>query len=344
MVGPVTVLAVDPHADFDTAAGRDLVGRLTDQLREQKEALRLADIRSLTKPLGITKAGEHPTTLGLHVSAGQRRKELHREALDTYTTDLGGRKKIGARFDLIPSMDPFSHRSIDDLARIEQVFRAMLPADTRLYVAGTTADIRDLAGVVQQDRARIEWLVGSCVLVVLMLLLRRVVLSVYLLLSVLFSYYATLGVVFLVFWLLDPRGFAGLDWTVVVFLFTILVAVGADYNIFLVSRVDEERRRQGSVRGAIEAVDRTGPIISSCGIIMAGTFAALLGGSLSSMKQLGFALAFGVFLDTFVVRPILVPAFLVPVHSGRLSLPGRWGRSLAGQARAPDVQEPSRVP
>jgi RND superfamily putative drug exporter len=209
MVGPVTVLAVDPHTDFGTAAGRDLVGGLTDQLQEQKAALNLADVRSLTRPLGITKAGEHPTTLGLHVSAGQRREELHREALDTYTTDLGGWKKIGARFDLILSTDPFAHRSIDDLARIEQVFRAVLPADTRLYVAGTTADVRDLADVVRQDRQRIEWLVLSCVLVILMLLLRRLVLSVYLLLSVLFSYCATLGVVILVFWLLDPHGFAG---------------------------------------------------------------------------------------------------------------------------------------
>jgi RND superfamily putative drug exporter len=103
---------------------------------------------------------------------------------------------------------------------------------------------------------------------------------------------------------------------VVLFLFTILIAVGEDYNILLMARVDEEERRHGPVRGVTQALDRTGPIISSCGLIMAGTFASLLAGSLAEMKQLGFALAVGVLLDTFVVRPILVPAFLILLHRG----------------------------
>jgi RND superfamily putative drug exporter len=163
----------------------------------------------------------------------------------------------------------------------------------------------------------------ASVFVILILLLRQLVVTLYLLLSVLFSYVATLGVTFAVFWLLDPSGFAGLDWKVAMFLFTILIAVGEDYNIFLMTRIHEEERRHGPIRGITEALDRTGPIISSCGIIMAGTFASLLAGSLAEMKQLGFALAFGVLLDTFVVRPILVPAFLILLHRGQIPLL-RW--------------------
>jgi RND superfamily putative drug exporter len=242
-------------------------------------------------------------------------------ARDYYLTDMGDRTKIGARFDLVLANDPFCLRCLPEFNQIQPTVADVLPpavrADARIYVGGLTASVQDLASVMQHDRERIQTLVVGSVLLVLIMLLRRVVVSVYLMVSVLFSYFVTLGVCFALFAALDPHGFKGIDWKVAIFLFTILVAVGEDYNIFLMTRIDEETPRHGPMRGISEALVRTGPIISSCGIIMAGTFASLLIGGLTEMKQLGFALAFGVLLDTFVVRPILVPAFLVLLRGGR---------------------------
>jgi RND superfamily putative drug exporter len=328
MIGPVTVLAVDPKMDFRSSEGQAIVRRITDRLRAQKDELGLADVRSLTQPLGITPAAEHPFA-GLDLPADVRREARQRLAVGHYVSDMGGRQNSGTRLDLILAQSPFARASIEHLEQLEATVRADLPQavqdDTQLYFVGDTANMRDLATVMQHDRIRIDVYVMASVLVVLMVLLRQVVVSLYLLASVLFSYFTTLGVTFAVFWALDPHGFVGIDWKVTVFLFTILVAVGEDYNILLMTRVREEQARFGPVRGITEALDRTGPIISSCGIIMAGTFGSLLAGSLTEMKQMGFALAFGILLDTFIVRPILVPAFLILLRTGRLRLPGRAG-------------------
>lgn len=329
VVGPVTMLLVDPQLNFNGKEGREVIAAVTEGLHARASELGVADVRSLTAPLGFTAAAKSNPFAGLNLPEDIVRRATARGSRERYLTDFGERGDTGARFDVILDQSPFAHTSVVDLDHLEQAAREALPAGVRhgatLYLSGTTASVRDLAEVIRHDRGQIQILVAASVFVILVLLLREITVPVYLLLSVIFSYLATLGVAFALFWMIEPRGFAGIDWKVAIFLFTILIAVGADYNIFLITRIREEQRRHGPILGITQALDRTGPIISSCGIIMAGTFASLLAGTLTDMRELGFSLAFGVLLDTFVVRPILVPAFLILWQRGQL-FPHRRGR------------------
>ena len=318
VMGPVMVFIKNDHVDFRSDKGVGLVAKLTDVVKRQKEDLGLNDIRSIADPLGITPAGTELLA----------RTRIPRETIQEYERKHGMRSYVsrGKEFgghvtciELLFAFDPFSARAIDALERVETALQASLPHDlqggSETAVSGATAGLQDLRTVAEKDLRRIEVLVPIVVLGVLVILLRRPLVSIYLVLSVLFSYLTTWGATFAVFRLLYGDGFSGLHWSVPILLFTILVAVGEDYNIFLMTRIHEEQERRGPLSGIVAALSRTGRIISSCGFIMAGTFASLLSGALLSMRQLGFALAAGVLLDTLVVRPILVPAFLILLES-----------------------------
>jgi RND superfamily putative drug exporter len=229
------------------------------------------------------------------------------------------------RLELELKFDPFSESAIDFLDPLEAAVRRLLPGElesgSELTFSGSTVSLRDLKTVGMHDRTLINWLVVASVVVILVILLRQFILTLYLVLTVLFSYLVTLGVTFCVFYLADPHGFPGLDWMVPLFLFTVLIAIGEDYNILLVTRIQEEEAVLGPERGIEAALAKTGPIISNCGMIMAGTFLSLaIAGQLAQMIQLGFALAFGVLLDTFVVRPILVPSYMLIMQRRKLRL------------------------
>jgi RND superfamily putative drug exporter len=318
-VGPLTVLISNQNFDFGALKSYPVIRTLSETLERQRDSLELADIRSLAFPLGITPHGKEALT-SIAVSTPVSGEAVRHLSFVHYVSTAPELNAHVTRVDLVSRLDPLSQESIDNLTNLQEAFRAALPgqlADSQLDFVGPMASLRDLSDVTRDDFKRIEMLVPAVVFVILVVLLRKVVVSLYLIATVVVSFLATLGVAFLVFWLANPAEFIGLDWKVPVFLFTILVAVGEDYNIFLLARVHEEEREHGPLHGVTAALVKTGGVISSCGFIMAGTFAALLSGSLIEMKQLGFALAFGILLDTLVVRSIVVPAFLIWLRRGK---------------------------
>jgi putative drug exporter of the RND superfamily len=206
--------------------------------------------------------------------------------------------------------------------------------DPDILVGGTSATALDSNTTAQQDLRTIIPLVLLVVLGILMLLLRSIVAPVLLVLATVLSFGTAMGVSALVF--NEVLGFPGADPSVPLYGFVFLVALGVDYTIFLMTRAREEAGIQGTRPGVLKALTVTGGVITSAGIVLAATFAALVVIPLMFMVQLAFIVAFGVLLDTFLVRSLLVPALTYDIGPkvwwpSRLSRTGdRGGRHVAG--------------
>jgi len=273
--------------------------------------------------------------------------QQHRVAQNYFFSENPDYQDRLVRLDVVVEGDPFSL----DTAGLVSAIRENLGQLTRdaesnwyqsdLYLAGTTPSIIDLRSVTTQDNQRIKLAVVLAVFLVLLAVIRRFGLCLYLILTVLLSYYATLGLTVLFFRAVYGDAFVGLDWKLPLFLFVILVAVGQDYNVYLVTRIVEEQRRRGWLSALRHAVSRTGGIITACGMVMAATFLSMTASAwmpslldalgiatddtagLRGITELGFALGLGVLIDTFYVRTILVPSFVAMM--GRFVSPTEAG-------------------
>ncbi|GAA4385166.1 MMPL family transporter [Actinomadura verrucosospora] len=205
------------------------------------------------------------------------------------------------------------------LKRLRAAVHGVPGADA--LVGGYTAQQYDTQQTAAHDRTLIIPVVLAIILVILVVLLRSLPLPVLLIATVALNYVATLGVAALVFRHLF--GFTGLDASVPLYGFVFLVALGVDYNIFLMSRVREETRRWGVREGVLRGLTATGGVITSAGVVLAATFAALVVIPLSFLAQIAFIVAFGVLLDTLVVRSLLVPA-LVRMIGPKVWWPARF--------------------
>ncbi len=191
---------------------------------------------------------------------------------------------------------------------IERLRENLRPIDNRVLVGGATAAQLDTNNASIRDRSVIIPVVLLAITLILMLLLRSVIAPILLLFTTVLSFGASLGVASLLF--NNVWNFPGADPSVILYAFVFLVALGIDYNIFLMTRVREETMKHGTAEGVIKGLVVTGGVITSAGVVLASTFAALGVIPILFLFQLAFIVAFGVLLDTFVVRSLLVPALI----------------------------------
>ncbi|MGY1437266.1 MMPL family transporter [Streptomyces reniochalinae] len=211
-------------------------------------------------------------------------------------------------------------------------------------VGGTTAESLDTRRAAESDLETVIPVVLAVVLLVLVALLRSLVAPLLLLATVVLSYFGALGASNLIFQhLMD---FPAVDNSLPLMGFVFLVALGIDYNIFLMTRVREEAGRRGHAAGVLAGLTSTGGVITSAGIVLAATFAVIASMPLVSMAQLGVLVGFGVLLDTFLVRTVLVPSLALDLGA-RIWWPGRpdrhRGQGAPGRGERVARPEPERV-
>ncbi|WP_020126160.1 MMPL family transporter [Streptomyces sp. 303MFCol5.2] len=248
---------------------------------------------------------------------------------------VDGRVRVDVTLDSAADGDA----ALRTVARLRTSLHAVPGADA--LVGGYTAQRYDTLRTAERDRTLIVPVVLAIIFLILTVLLRSLLMPALLVATVALNFLATLGVSSLVF--RHVFGFSGTDPSVPLYGFVFLVALGVDYNIFLMSRVREESLRHGVREGVLRGLVTTGGVITSAGVVLAATFAALGVIPLAFLAQIAFIVAFGVLLDTLVVRSLLVPALVRDIGApawwpGRL---GRGGDKARDEAADEAADEPS---
>ena len=315
-----------PRDFFSTYAGLRVIDDVTASLLERKADV--LEVRGVTRPYGAIRP-----PIREYISKpedGWRRAKAEFDGLGASLSHYVRTKPFAGdrtwssvtRITVVLRHNPFSKEAID-VAR--DIRYDLMPAlqrggvgDARVYVGGVSGHMSDLTKVTRKDLRRLRWNVLLVLYVILSIMLRGAIAPLYLLATMVLNYFATMGILELIF--VNGLGYEGLDWKVEFFLFVLLVAIGVDYNIYIMSRLAEEIRRRPFRQALHHAIVFTGAIITSCGIIMAGTFGSMVSSTLAVMVEIGAAMAVGVMLDTFLVRPLVVPAIALLIEK----LKERW--------------------
>ncbi|MFJ7587639.1 MMPL family transporter [Streptomyces sp. NPDC097617] len=258
------------------------------------------------------------------IAAADRQAQVRERAAGTQGVDsavVRGEKDGRVRIDVVLKDPADSAAAKETVVRLREAVHPVPGAQA--LVGGYTAQAHDTQKTAERDREVIVPVVLAIILVILVALLRSLVMPLLLVATVALNFFATLGVSALVF--RHVFGFSGTDSSVPLYGFVFLVALGVDYNIFLMSRVREESLRHGVHEGVTRGLTATGGVITSAGVVLAATFAALGVIPLAFLVQIAFIVAFGVLMDTLVVRSLLVPALVLDIGPAAW-WPGRLSR------------------
>ncbi len=305
-------------ADPSWAGATDARTRLTEALTAVMIPGTPAEAVARSKARAATAAGELATALTAVAGRFQATPEQDWFLARGLAGDAGAQVEqllaafVGpdghvARVSAIASADPYSSAASETVRRVRASIAGLAPVPGIGHlVGGPSAEFADIHTTMDADFPVVAGLTVTGILLVLMILLRSLVAPIYLVATVLLSYVTTMHLAGFVF--VNVLGQAGMNTYLSLIVFVLLVALGSDYNIFVTSRIREESATGDLRAGIRRASARTGMVVTSAGIILAGTFGSLMTAPLLILFQIGFAVALGVLIDTLIVRSILVPA------------------------------------
>jgi RND superfamily putative drug exporter len=247
------------------------------------------------------------------------------------------------KIDVTFNDDPYSEAALARVDTLRDRLRDLPGGATALVGAGSAVQ-EDFNVAAARDLRVIVPVALLVITIILGILLQAIVAPLVLIATVMASFFGTLGLS--IFFFIEVQGTAGVDASLPIFAFIFLASLGVDYTIFLMSRVREEARTHGTREGVLRALSATGPVITSAGVILAGTFAVLMTLPVTFAFNIGFMVAVGILLDTFIVRTIMVPA-AVELLGDRVWWPSTargGGHALREHAEAEQeaVPEPAR--
>jgi RND superfamily putative drug exporter len=299
----------------------DAVAQLVDEVKQMGAGLS----EGAAFLLSLKHDAARPSMAGFNIPAQLLHLEEFQKAAKVFVSSDGR----SVRYLVQTKLNPFSTEAMDQVNAISATARGAQPntklADATVSMGGYTVGLRDTRDYYEHDIRFIITVTLLVVLLTLIALLRAIVAPLYLVASVVISYLSAVGIGVLFFQLILGQH---LHWSVPPLAFVVLVAVGADYNMLLVSRMRDESPR--SMRyGIVRTLSSTGGVITAAGVIFAASMGGLLFSSIGTVVQGGFVIGVGILLDTFLVRTITVPALAALI--GRAN----WWPSRAARVRGP---------